>query len=241
MTDFQFAPWREQAERYAKKHYPREACGLIVVIKGRERFFPCENRAIGDDHFVIDAIQYAEAQDAGEIVGVFHSHCGIGPEPSEADMVSCERGRAPWHIYAHPAGRWHSFSPSGYRAPLVGRQFQHGVLDCYATIRDGYQELFGITLPNFERQDDWWHRGENLYLDNFSKAGFGVVDSPSHGDVLLMQMSSPVPNHAAIWLEGDMILHHLHGRLSSRDVYGEFYRKNTVRVLRHAERNPPLR
>ena len=226
--------WHAEAEACARLAYPREACGLIVVVKGRERLRACTNAAEGDDHFIIMPEDYAAAEDAGEIVGVWHSHCNVGPEPSEADRVSCERGSVPWHIYALPSGRWASFEPSGYRAPLVGRQFQHGVLDCYALIRDFYDETYGITLPDFERTDNWWHRGQNLYLENFGKAGFVVADTPQHGDVLLMQMSSPVPNHAAIWLEGDMILHHLHGRLSSRDVWGEFYRKNTVKVLRHA-------
>ena len=226
--------WPLEAEAYARELYPREACGLIIVAKGRERFFPRENTAHGDDHFIIAPEDYAEAEDAGEIIGVWHSHCNIGPEPSEADLVSCERTGLQWHIYAVPAGRWHSFEPSGYVAPLVGRQFQHGVLDCYSLIRDWYKQTRGITLLDFDRRDDWWSSGENLYLENFAKAGFREVESPQHGDVLLMQISSPVPNHGAIWLEGDFIMHHLHGRLSSRDVWGEFYRKNTVRVLRYA-------
>ena len=226
--------WRIEAEAYARELYPREACGLIVVEKGRERFYPCPNTAEGDDHFIIAPEDYADAEDAGEIVGVWHSHCNIGPEPSEADLVSCERTALPWHIYSLPAGRWHSFEPSGYVAPLVGRQFQHGVLDCYSLIQDWYKRTLGITLPDFERRDDWWQHGGNLYLENFTKAGFHEVESPQQGDVLLMQISSPVPNHGAIWLEGDFIMHHLHGRLSSRDVWGEFYRKNTVKVLRYA-------
>lgn len=226
--------WQTYAEAHAAAAFPREACGLVVVVKGRERFHPCRNAAFGDDHFIITPEDYAAAEDTGEVVGVFHSHCQMGPEPSEADLVGCEKSGLPWHIFALPTKRWHSWQPTGYRAPLIGRRFQHGVLDCYALIRDWYAQERGITLLDFERTDNWWHRGQNLYLDNFGKAGFVVAESPQHGDVLLLQMSSPVPNHAGIWLEGDMILHHLHGRLSSRDVWGEFYRRNTVRVLRYA-------
>lgn len=229
--------WREEAEAAARAAYPREACALIVVVRGRERFWPCRNEAERGDHFIIGAEDYAAAEDAGEIVAIWHSHCNIGPEPSEADLVSCERTGLPWHIYAHPAARWHTFTPSGYSAPLIGRQFQHGVLDCFSLIRDWYAQERGITLPDFERRDDWWHKGQNLYLENFSRAGFVVAETPQHGDVLLMQIGSPVPNHGAIWLEGDMILHHLQGRLSSRDVWGGYYRKNTVKILRHASRN----
>ena len=229
--------WKQDAEAVASAEFPREACGLVVIVKGRERFWPCQNQARSEEHFIISPEDYAEAEDAGEVVAVWHSHCNVGPQPSEADLVSCEKTGLPWHIFSLPTGQWHEFKPQGYRAPLIGRQFQHGVLDCYTLIKDAYAEMFQIELPDFDRQDDWWKCGGNLYLENFAAAGFVVSETPRHGDVLLMQMSSPVPNHGAVWLDGDMILHHIHGRLSSRDIYGEFYRRNTVKVLRHAARN----
>lgn len=226
--------WREAAERYAQEQAPREACGLVVIRKGREVFIPCANRAQGDDHFVIAPEDYAAAEDEGEVVGVWHSHCGIGPEPSEADRVSCEASGVEWHIYAWPANRWESFRPCGYQAPLVGREFSHGVLDCYTIVRDWYARERHIILPDYTRSDEWWAHGQNLYLENFRDAGF-VDGAELHvGAVLLMQIASPVPNHAAVYLGDDMILHHLHGRLSSRDVYGGMFRKHTVKVLRYA-------
>jgi hypothetical protein len=48
-----------------------------------------------------------------------------------------------------------------------------------------------------------------------------------------MQVASPVPNHAAIYLDDGPILHHLQGRLSSRDVYGGYWQKITTHTLRH--------
>jgi len=109
------------------------------------------------------------------------------------------------------------------------------VLDCYSLIRDWYRQERGIDLPDFTRFDEWWRRGENLYLDNFSGAGFHEVESSdmNPGDVLLMQVASPVPNHAAIYLGDGLILHHLQGRLSSRDVYGGYWQKITTHTLRH--------
>jgi len=48
---------------------------------------------------------------------------------------------------------------------LVGREWSHGVLDCYALVRDWFRAERGVELPNFVRFDDWWKRGENLYLE----------------------------------------------------------------------------
>lgn len=228
--------WQIAALAHAQQAFPREACGLVVVRKGRARFWPCRNDATRADAFELNAEDYAAAEDDGQVVGVFHSHCHIPATPSEADLVMCERGRLPWHIVSLPNEVWFEFKPSGYRPPLVGRPFSHGVLDCYSLVRDWYLEERGIALPDFRRRDDWWLLGDNLYLDNYRAAGFAEtsLDGVQRGDVLLMQVASNVPNHAAVYLGDDMILHHVHGRLSSRDVFAGYWRKHTVKALRHA-------
>jgi cell wall-associated NlpC family hydrolase len=129
--------------------------------------------------------------------------------------------------------------PCGYQAPLVGRPFYHGVLDCYSLIRDWYQQTCGIELKQFHRMDDWWNDGiSDLYTQGFPQAGFVSIGADAElqeGDVILMQIRSKngVPNHAAIYLGDELILHHLHGRLSSRDVYGGYWREVTRDVIRY--------
>ena len=228
--------WRASAYADAVSSYPAEACGLVVIVKGRTRYWPCNNLATGDGHFIIDPHSYATAEDAGEVIGVFHSHPDEPPLPSEADRLAAEGTSVEWHILSLPSGAWGSFKPSTYVAPLVGREFVHGQVDCYTMVRDWYRVVRGITLPDFHREDEWWVKGENLYLDNFALAGFGSIPSEqlSHGDVLLMKVQSPVPNHAAVYIGDGMILHHLYGRLSSRDVYNGLYQSLTVKTLRYA-------
>lgn len=236
----------EVINAHACAEYPRECCGLVAVIKGRERYIACTNAAQGSEHFVIPADEYSAAEDLGEIIAVVHSHPDAPAAPSQADRVGCEASGLPWHIVhvdlvdgAPKAGEMVSFEPTGYKAPLVGRQFSHGCLDCYSLIRDWYQQERGITLPDFERRDNWWNDGHSdLYTEGFPKAGFTVVpdgEQPQVGDVIQMQIRSKngTPNHAAVYIGDGMMLHHLYGRLSSRDVYGGYYQEVTRRIVRY--------
>jgi proteasome lid subunit RPN8/RPN11 len=233
---------RAKALAHAKREAPREACGLVVVIGRREDYVACRNIAPGADQFAIDPHDWAAAEDRGDIVAIFHSHPGAGPEPSEADRAACEETGLAWHIVGLPTERWATLEPSGYVTPLIGREFSHGVLDCYGLIRDYYKQECGVALRDFQRLNDWWSQGGNLYLENFAAAGFVRVDldkdfSMRQHDVLLMQIAAPVPNHGAVYAGDGTILHHLYGQLSSRVVYGGYYRKHTTHVLRYTGGN----
>lgn len=226
---------------HAVAEYPRECCGLVIIEKGRERYVPCRNiAATKAEHFVIAAQDYADAEELGEVVGVAHSHPDAPPMPSEADRVGCEETGVPWVIVSVrrdgetvAAAEAAVIEPQGYRAPLVGREFSHGVLDCYTIVRDWYAQERGIELPNFHRRDNWWNDGENLYLDNFEASGFErAIGAPQVGDIILMQIRAKVPNHAAVYLGDGLILHHLYGRLSSRDIYGGYWQEVTRCILR---------
>lgn len=222
---------------HARQVSPREACGLIIIEKGRERLVICQNVADeSTDQFEISTKDYVAAELRGEVVAVVHSHPKTNPLPSEADRVACEATGLEWHIVATITGDWHSFRPSGYKAPLVGRTWAHGLLDCYSLVRDYYAEELGIQLPDFDRAAEWWHKGFNLYIENFEKAGFVEVKDGSlkKHDVILMQVPrSPVTNHAAVFLGNDKILHHIYKRLSSREIYSGMWAKCTTKIVRH--------
>ena len=140
------APWT------ATSGYPRECCGLVVMVARREVYMPCRNTAASADHFVLAADDYAAAEDAGRIVAIVHSHPDETPTPSEADRVACEATGLPWFIVAVAkdddgavvAGEVRGFTPVGFQAPLLGRQFAHGVLDCYSLVRDPAASGIGV-------------------------------------------------------------------------------------------------
>jgi len=230
---------KEQALTHAKEDFPRESVGLVHVVKGKNRYFKCQNiAATPDEHFVLDPKDYLKAEQRGEITAVIHSHPKTNPKPSSADKVACEASGLPWFIVNPKTEEWSSYQPIGYELPYVGREFFHGVIDCYSLCRDFYKREFDLILNDYNRRDQWWQHGENMYLDNFTKEGFHPIDLSeiSYGDAILMQLESPVPNHAAIYLGESIVLHHVQGRLSSRDVYGGYYQKVTAKVLRHESR-----
>lgn len=231
-------PLRPAIEAHARQAYPQECCGLIVQAGDGLAYHPCRNlladTPAGDDRFEIHHIDWAAAEDAGEVLAVVHSHPDAGANPSMADRVMCERTELPWVIIGWPHGVMTLTTPVGFSAPLIGRDFHHGVLDCYTLIRDYYAQTLGLALPDFERADEWWAKGGNLYRDGFAQAGFVEVnDRPQQHDVLLMQVCARVENHGAVCLGDGTIVHHLYGRLSSRDVYGGYWERHTTAVLRH--------
>lgn len=245
-------------DQHLISEYPNEACGFLLE---NGSYFPCRNTSPTPlDSFRIDPEQFAEAEDVSPIVGVVHSHPNWSALPSDGDRVSCENLGLPWHIYSinrNESGEllrdgYSLLKPEGWLAPLVGRKFLHGTLDCLQVILDYYQREKGINLGQYDREDDWWNKGQNLYLDLLPKAGFvRLREDPEEvqyleGDVILMQVRSPVPNHAAIYLAGGVlssqpdllptpgsILHHVYGRDSTRDVFGGYWLKNTVSVWRY--------
>ncbi|WP_110947380.1 C40 family peptidase [Pseudomonas bohemica] len=233
---------------------PREACGLVVEVGDKQLYLPSSNTAEKPERdFRISAEAWADAEDMGSVLCVVHSHPGHSAKLSGADRVSMEATELPWLIVEVREGKPVSHLlhlPTGYQAPLLGRPFYHGVLDCYTLVRDYYLREMGIKLPDYDREDGWWDKGQDLYADNFEGAGFYQVDSSDirQGDMIVMQVKSEKANHAGVFLADGIlktepehhpvpgaILHHLYGRDSKRDVYGGYWAESTRLILRHKD------
>jgi proteasome lid subunit RPN8/RPN11 len=247
---------------HAERDYPAEACGVLVSTEAGRIYVPCGNKAkTARENFQIDEHDLAAAEDRGVVVAIIHSHPDKAPTPSMADRVSCELHELPWGIVGWPGGEFEWFKPTGFQAPLLARDFSHGLLDCWAACRDWYAREAGLVLPNFERHDLWWEEeaGPSLYEDNFKATGFYQVETAQRGDMLVLQVPTlgrPCfhPNHAVIYLgdepafvsepapklggSGPFIYHHMAGRLAGREIFGWSQANRVKLILRHKDYRP---
>ena len=245
------AKLKKAIQLHASEIYPDECCGVIVD----QKYIRCRNISDDKNQFEIHHEDLAQAEDAGEIQAYVHSHPDASARASEIDLIQIELHEKPWVICAYPDVEFQVHEPFGYKAPLVGRNYIHGIQDCFAIVRDFYKRELDITIPDYQRQDKWWESKENasLYLDNFEKEGFIEVSDPQYGDVLLCRVGrTEHVNHAVIWL-GDnavlksedtepcigsaLILHHPYNRKSIREIFGQQWQERVVKVVRYAQNN----
>lgn len=229
---------RAHAEReYAEK---KESCGLLVKGPDGLFYYPCRNLATNPrQQFRLNPRDRMDAEAAGQVVAVVHSHPDASNAPSPADLIACARSGLPWVIVSFPDFQHRVIEPRRARVPYKGRQFQHGVVDCYTLLQDYYLYELGIELPDIERPDEWWNKGANLYVANLENAGFVQVKTPEKHDGILMAIGAEVPNHSGVYLGNDTMLHHMAGRLSAATTFGgTYWMEHLVGYFRHRSRMP---
>ena len=136
---------------------------------------------------------------------------------------------------------------SGYDN-LIGLPYIDGRQDCFSSVRNYYQNVWGVHLPNFARPDRFWDDPHlNLY-GMYASHGFQqIFDRPYNlGDAVLMPLLAPQVSHAGVLVADNQLLHHLPNQLSSIDAFRPKWASRVTIHLRHpkiteaqvAERNP---
>lgn len=224
--------------RHAKDEYPREACGVITQKSRVQKYHRIKNvHPEPENHFEMDACEYAEACEHGEVIAIFHTHCGDGATtlPSAHDTCICDEMGVTWIIVSLPEGDMRFVEPQS--RPLTGRPWSLGSYDCWGLVMAWHKE-HGVTLNDFRKPYEWWkpEHGENLYEENYLKEGFLPTNQePKPGDMIMMQLQSGVINHAGIYVGENQLLHHAYGKLSRLDIYSGWYQEHTRLIVRHKE------
>ena len=232
--------WKDAAIDHAQKDSPNEACGLLAVYKGKEKYFPCRNLAEEKgEYFIIDPDDWVTIEDKGEIVAVIHSHPNCPPTPSQADLASCEYLDLPFYIVTPETQQWHYFEPSGYKKGLIGREWVWDIQDCWSLVTDWYKEKKNIEIKHWPRPSSPQEFEQNPYFEKvITGSGFIELDDNVDlqvGDVLLMDSSQNKLSHVALYIGDQTILHHCVKRLSCREIYDQKYIEWTKKRYRYAQ------
>lgn len=209
---------------HAKSEFPRESVGCIHL--GEYHKLVNNSLTLETDFSVPD--QIAAAMYSAGFDALVHSHTNGQACPSQTDMQSQFEMAKPWLVTVLSPSTEQGVSGPAYResfwfgdqlpmAPLVGRQFRHGVHDCYSLVRDWYRQERGVWLPPFPREEGWWAKGQNLIDDALASVPFREVplNQGQVGDVIKMTIGGTTTNHLGVYHGNGLVLHHLSGRFST--------------------------
>jgi len=231
--------WKEKALQHAKEQAPYEACGLLIVFEGKEKYCPCNNLAEETiDQFIIDPDDWVKYEDQGEVLAIVHSHPKDTNSPSQADLASCEYFDYPFYIVSLLDDSWNYFEPSGYKAPLLGRTWVWGSQDCVSLGYQWYREKRNIILRDWARPKSMKEFYETMdFADLIKQTGFKELEKNENfliGDLLLFINEYNKFSHIGIYIGDQMMIHHEIRKLSCRELYNQYWIDCTAKRFRYA-------
>ena len=126
----------EEIREHFASVYPAEGCGVIGIVKGKKKFFPCENVAVEEDDFVMSSTDYLKLKKSVDIFAIVHNHPHSSNEPSEMDVNNCNALGLPYYIFSYPDMELNILQPKSVANELIGREYEFGVTDCFEASRD---------------------------------------------------------------------------------------------------------
>lgn len=232
---FKMIEFLPEIQQHFENEYPREGCGLLGVVKGKLKWFPCANVAESENDFVMSSEDYMRVNRTADIVAVIHSHPDASCEPSPTDIDNCNALGLLYYIFSYPEMELYTLSPKKNFKPLIGREYKFGSSDCFEAMRDYYREELSIDLkPREMFEDDWWEKGFDYFSEDFVKTyGFEKVLEPQKGDLLIFAVESNVGNHCGVYIGNNVFFHHAVNRLSCRENMSRLWIESLIGVYRY--------
>lgn len=221
--------------KIAEKSKPNEMCGCIVKTWVAYEFWECTNIAPNPtETFEINWGFYNCIDDF--VQAIVHSHPRGEPFLSGADRQAQVATDLPWILAVSGSLKW--FEPVPH---LRGREFVYDDADCCRLIQDAYH-LCGLDLLDCPRVDMDTDIKQKTLFRYFKQSDvfYRVAHGLQAGDVILTTSHGKTPDHAALYLGNDEILHHAHGHLSRREPYHSYWQKCTHSVWRHKKWQPEI-
>jgi proteasome lid subunit RPN8/RPN11 len=230
-------------KQQALRENPNECCGLVYLEGNSPTAVPLKNvDADPANFFTIDPKDYLKTSLLGKIQGYYHSHIKESAF-SDFDLLMAEKLNLTAVMYCLADDKFYEYSPIGRELPFVGRQYVTGAIDCFSLVRDYYNKIYNIILPDFENEyrliehkpdhpdNDRCH---NVLPEYFEKNGFTKVSEVKEGDVILMNTPNILsPVHCCIYKEHNQILHHPFGKKSNISLYKDIHKKYATHIFRH--------
>ncbi len=227
----------EEIREHFKNEYPREGCGILTVVKGKQKWIPCTNIAEENNHFIIDTKEYLKIARTSDIIGIVHSHPDESSEPSELDINNCNALGKKYYIFSYPEMDLTIVEPEINTTDLYGREYEFGVKDCFEALRD-YLQTQNIEIPPRAMfVEDYWDKEIDYFNDKIisdwqhSPVSLNEI---KENDVLIFRVFSNINNHCGVYLGNDIFYHHAENRLSCRENLYPQWKKWLVGAYRYA-------
>ena len=136
----------DEIKAHFDNQYPKEGCGIIGIVKGKKRWFPCENIAKNEEEFIISSTEWFDIKKKADIFAIVHNHLDNDNTESENDINYCNALGVPYYIFSYPDMELNILEPRQNCNPLIGREYRFGVTDCFEAMRD-------------------WLATENIFID----------------------------------------------------------------------------
>ena len=214
--------------------YPREGCGIIGVVRGKKRWFPCENIAETENDFILSSKDWFTIKKKADIIAIVHNHLDNDNSPSENDVNYCNALGIPYYIFSYPDMELNIVEPRQNLNPLVGREYKFGAQDCFEAMRDWLIKE-GIVIPQRAAfEENWWEKDLDYFTEEtIAQWGFKKVTTPKKNDLLIFAIESKKGNHCGVYLQNDVFFHHAENRLSCRESLYPFWGEHIIGIYRH--------